>query len=187
MDRYTGVTEPETRKLVTGLQYEAVVLKYAELYGVETLQKVVEVVKEAIRQSDREAELGLIRLREEVSTTKAFKLLRNPAAREDVVSADIPASGTEDLSLFDLVPDEARPEDGLCYEELVRVIRAFLDSGVLDTRFSKVLALRLGIGCHPVSLEITADQLGVTKERVRQIEERGKTALKAYLKRIRAV
>lgn len=187
MDRYTGVTEPETCKLVTGLQYEAVVLKYAELYGVETLQKVVEVIKEAVRRNDQEIELGLVRLRTTLLKTKAFKLLNNPTVREDVLSADASTGEAEEFSLLDLVPDETRPEDTLSYEELVRVIRRFLRAGTLDGRVCKVLSLRLGIDCQPSSLEVVSQQLGLTKERVRQIEERGKAALRAHLERVRAV
>lgn len=187
MERYTGSTECAQIKRVTGLQFEATVEEYARIYGIDTLQKVVEVIREGFEKSDRVQSDALIALRQAVQGTKSFKLLQNSAAMEDALSFDAPILGVEDFSVLDSVPDHRRPEDALSYTELITQIRNFLISGSVDNRECKVLAMRLGIDCEPRIHDDIAHQLSITRERVRQIEDRAKQKLRLYLRRINAV
>lgn len=59
------------------------------------------------------------------------------------------------------------PEDGLGNQ--AAVMQAFEESG-LSKRQIMVLCLRLGIGCDELTLEEVGERIGVTRERVRQIE-----------------
>lgn len=57
----------------------------------------------------------------------------------------------------------------------------------LAPRVTRVIRMRYGINCNPHSLDQCAEELGVTRERVRQIEAKGlwdlKSKIKVYNKR----
>jgi RNA polymerase primary sigma factor len=87
---------------------------------------------------------------------------------EAVPQGDGPDAGRflEDM----LMDDSARaPEAGMCAADEMRQIFTMLDD--LDERSATVLRLRYGLnGGEPMTLKEIGDQLGLTRERVRQIE-----------------
>jgi len=108
-----------------------------------------------------------------------------PLARVDALTAPLPAPVPFDLlvgddetsTLGDLLPDpEAlRPDDVAEAQERAAAVRAAL-AATLDPRAHAVLVARYGLdGAPPRTLQEIGHQLGLTRERVRQIEA---TALK---------
>jgi RNA polymerase primary sigma factor len=98
--------------------------------------------------------------------------------RDAVKAAHVPSSleapiGDEDESeLADLVADEAsqRPEEAV-YETLLKLETQEALGSVLTPREQLVLQLRFGLGNgHVYPLEKIGEVLGITRERVRQIE-----------------
>jgi RNA polymerase primary sigma factor len=129
----------------------------------------------------------------------AQKLNREPTVAELAAAAELPIKKVKDLlelveepvsletpvgdgeSLYgDLIEDTKtdRPElttaDGMRHQELVRA----LDS--LNPRMRRVVALRFGLdGEKPQTLEEVGAGLGITRERVRQLESRALRELRA--------
>ena len=129
----------------------------------------------------------------------AQKLNREPTVAELAAAAELPLKKVKDLlelveepvsletpvgdgeSLYgDLIEDTKtdRPElttaDGMRHRELVRA----LDS--LNPRMRRVVALRFGLdGEKPQTLEEVGAGLGITRERVRQLESRALRELRA--------
>ncbi len=129
----------------------------------------------------------------------AQKLNREPTVAELAAASELPVKKVKDLlelveepvsletpvgdgeSLYgDLIEDTKtdRPElttaDGMRHRELVRA----LDS--LNPRMRKVVALRFGLdGEKPQTLEEVGAGLGITRERVRQLESRALRELRA--------
>ncbi len=129
----------------------------------------------------------------------AQKLNREPTVAELAAAAELPVKKVKDLlelveepvsletpvgdgeSLYgDLIEDTKtdRPElttaDGMRHRELVRA----LDS--LNPRMRRVVALRFGLdGEKPQTLEEVGAGLGITRERVRQLESRALRELRA--------
>jgi len=130
----------------------------------------------------------------------AQKLNREPTVAELAAASELPLKKVKDLlelveepvsletpvgdgeSLYgDLIEDTKtdRPElttaDGMRHRELVRA----LDS--LNPRMRRVVALRFGLdGEKPQTLEEVGAGLGITRERVRQLESRALRELRAF-------
>ena len=89
------------------------------------------------------------------------------------VSMDAPISSEEDNTMYDVIqnPDAPSPDRNLINESLAYEIERALST--LSTRESKVLKLYFGINMkHPFTLEEIGEELGLTRERVRQIKEK---------------
>ena len=89
------------------------------------------------------------------------------------VSLETPVGEDESDTLEDLVPDEhaAAPEDQVLRSALTEQTSAVL-AETLTNRQHLVLQLRFGLdNTTPYPLERIGEQLGVTRERVRQIED----------------
>lgn len=108
------------------------------------------------------------------------------------VSMDAPLAEGEEGTLMDVMDldDSPNPDHKLMYESLKTEIERALDT--LSEREALILRMYFGIGIYttPFSLEEIADELGLTRERVRQIKEKSTeklqhssrgTILKTYL------
>jgi RNA polymerase primary sigma factor len=89
------------------------------------------------------------------------------------VSMDAPLSSEEENTMYDVLqnPDAPSPDRNLINESLAYEIERALST--LSTREAKVLKLYFGISMkHPFTLEEIGEELGLTRERVRQIKEK---------------
>jgi RNA polymerase primary sigma factor len=92
---------------------------------------------------------------------------------QDAASLDVTVDEENATRLSDLIEDEvsiAPPQS--VYEGTVRdQVRGALSA--LTVREKQIIKLRFGIGGEgPYTLEETGDRLGVTRERVRQLQEK---------------
>ena len=98
---------------------------------------------------------------------------------EHVASLDTPLEGDPQSSLLDLLADvaEGGPESDAERHEMVSMVRHWLDTIPIKQR--QVIMRRFGMGyAHPATLEELADEMGLTRERVRQIQQEGLVRLK---------
>ncbi|NHZ71036.1 MAG: sigma-70 family RNA polymerase sigma factor, partial [Proteobacteria bacterium] len=109
----------------------------------------------------------------EMSGLDEDKILLALSAPNDTVSLDRPIGDEGDAHLGDFVRDTnsedpfARIADVARAEELTRAL------ATLDEREQTVLVLRYGLDTRPPrTLSDVGDRLGITRERVRQIETR---------------
>ena len=89
------------------------------------------------------------------------------------VSMDAPISSEEDNNMYDVIQsaDTPSPDKNLINESLAYEIERALST--LSIREAKVLKLYFGISMkHPFTLEEIGEELGLTRERVRQIKEK---------------
>jgi RNA polymerase primary sigma factor len=95
------------------------------------------------------------------------------------LSLDAPLTPGEDNRLLDYLPDTMHPtpEDQTFDKALTEAIEDSL--GGLKEREAKILRLYFGIdGADPMTLEEIGSQLGITRERVRQIKEKALSRLR---------
>ena len=98
---------------------------------------------------------------------------------EQVTSLDTPIDGDPQSSLLDMLADatETGPDAHAEQREMVLMVRRWLDSIPVKQRL--VIMRRYGLDHgHPATLEELADEMGVTRERVRQIQQEGLHRLK---------
>jgi len=98
------------------------------------------------------------------------------------ICLDSPISGDDSTPLSETVADEnaAAPFDELVNDNDHNMVHEVL--GMLDARKSKILTMRFGLDDgRPKTLEEVTEHFGITRERIRQIQER---ALEEMRKRI---
>ena len=99
------------------------------------------------------------------------------------VSIDAPLASDEDVNFVDVLPNEDTPptDDKLMHESLSQEIERSLST--LTPYERDVIKMYYGIGLpHPLSLDEIAMKFNLTRERVRQIKEKGIKRLKSSSK-----
>lgn len=89
------------------------------------------------------------------------------------MSVDAPFAEGEDNSLLDVLPNNDAPmaDSTLTQESLATEVNRALDQ--LNARERDILKMFFGIGCQEMTLEEIGAKFDLTRERVRQIKEKG--------------
>lgn len=89
------------------------------------------------------------------------------------MSIDAPFQEDDDNSMADVLAsgDDSRADKQVDYESMAKELDTVLQN-VLKDREITIVRECFGIGCHEKGLEEIGDQLGLTRERVRQIREK---------------
>ena len=138
------------------------------LHTAERMRKVESVRKALTQELGQEPTLDQIAQRSGIPEDKVRQLMQ---LTPDVCSLDVPAGEEADSTLGTLLEDAQAPQP---YQELVRQeLEQTMDRllSTLNERQQRVLRLRFGMEdgtCY--SLEEIGKLLGISKERVRQIE-----------------
>ena len=113
------------------------------------------------------AELSQLTKMEEAKLDQTIK------ADNHHMSIDAPFADGEDNSMADVLAsgDDSRTDRNVDFESMSMELDNVLRS-VLKEREITIVRECFGIGCHEKGLEEIGDQLGLTRERVRQIREK---------------
>jgi RNA polymerase nonessential primary-like sigma factor len=101
-----------------------------------------------------------------------------------VTSVDVPAERNSDRSLLDTIPDEQNPDPSVILQDadVQRHIHTWL--GLLNDKQKAVVERRFGLDGQEIStLEEVGNEIGVTRERVRQIQIEALRRLRKILER----
>lgn len=104
--------------------------------------------------------------------------------KEKIASFDTPIDHDVDRTLLDAVPDEkaADPADIMQSEQVKKYLDAWLDD--LSDKHREVILRRFGLRGHDIAtLEQVGNDVGVTRERVRQIQVEALKKLRALLEK----
>jgi RNA polymerase primary sigma factor len=147
------------------------------VHMVEKLNRVVHVERSLVQKLGREPEPQEIAAELGWTVRDVKEVLR---VSQLPISLEKPIGDEDDSELGDFVADEAtespfeKASDNLQREDVRRALAA------LPARDREVLELRYGLnGRQPMTLEEVGDAFGVTRERIRQIENNTLKRLKA--------
>jgi RNA polymerase primary sigma factor len=138
------------------------------VHMVEKLNKVVHIERQLVQRLGREPLPEEIAEELDIATHEVREILR---MSQLPVSLEKPIGEDEDSSLGDLVPDEQAESPFDTASLSLRREDVEMALSALPDRERRVLELRYGLdGSQPCTLEEVGRAFGVTRERIRQIE-----------------
>jgi RNA polymerase primary sigma factor len=135
---------------------------------IETINRLLQTSRQLLKELGREPYPEEIAERMDLQVLKVRRILR---LMKQTLSLETPIGDDEESSLGDFIEDEKSPSpaDNAIDADLSHQTDIALES--LTPREQKVLKMRFGIGeRQDYTLEEVGKVLGVTRERVRQIE-----------------
>jgi len=138
------------------------------IHVVKELNIYLRASRELIQKLDHEPTAEDIALHLDKPVADVNKMLK---LNERIASVDTPFAGDSDKALLDVIADEksAGPESDLQSQDMSKNIVHWLNE--LNTKQREVLARRFGLmGYEAATLEDVGSEIGLTRERVRQIQ-----------------
>ena len=138
------------------------------VHMIETINRLLQTSRQLLKELGREPHPEEISVRMDIPVQKVRRILR---LMKQTLSLETPIGDDEESSLGDFIEDEKSPSpaDAAIEKDLSNQTTMVLET--LTPREEKVLRMRFGIGeRQDYTLEEVGKVLGVTRERVRQIE-----------------
>ncbi|MBI5560232.1 MAG: RNA polymerase sigma factor RpoD [Deltaproteobacteria bacterium] len=138
------------------------------VHMIETINRLLQTSRQLLKELGREPDSEEIADRMDIPISKVRRILR---LMKQTLSLETPIGDDEESSLGDFIEDEKSPSpaESAIDKDLSYQTNMAMDS--LTPREQKVLKMRFGIGeRQDYTLEEVGKVLGVTRERVRQIE-----------------
>jgi len=138
------------------------------IHVVKELNIYLRTSRELVQQLDHEPTAKDIAEKLDVPVANVTKMLR---LNERMTSVDSPFAGENDKVLLDVIPDDKSggPEGSLQISDIKNNIIHWLNE--LNSKQREVLARRFGLlGYEAATLEDVGVEIGLTRERVRQIQ-----------------
>jgi len=146
---------------------------------VHLLKKLTMISRELEQELEREPTAEEIAKRANISPEKVKEI---SGLTQNTVSLELPVGEDKDTPMIDFVPNTTCPPPvyGLTIDMLKKEVRDLLEKTVTNPRELKILKLRYGLeekGGY--SLREIGEEYGVSRERIRQIQERALKKLRA--------
>jgi len=139
--------------------------------------------KERIEAEGLEVGPKLLAQRLNVKEDEVVEMEQRLASRD--LSVDVPYGDDDEATLLNFLPDNRQgPEEQFAeaqYQDLLREKMAQFGAGLKDKEL--VIYRERLLNEQPLTLREIGEKYGISRERVRQIEERVKKKLKTYLKK----
>jgi RNA polymerase primary sigma factor len=146
------------------------------VHMIEIINKLNRTSRTLVQEMGREPTLDEIAEKMGVSLDKVQKIIK---ITKKPISLETPIGEEEDSRLEDFIEDKEMisPQDAAISSNLVKQTQKVLST--LNEREEKILRMRFGIGeKHDHTLEEVGQEFDVTRERIRQIEEKALRKLK---------
>ena len=154
------------------------------VHMIEMMNKINKTIKELTNKNGYEPGIADVAKAMNIPEEKIRKVWRS--ARE-TISLETPIGEDEDSQLQDFVEDPKTmgPEEYAAKQNMAEIIRDLFDG--LTPREEKVIRMRFGVGeTETYTLEEIGKDMGVTRERIRQIEAKAVMKLRKMLKQKKA-
>ena len=140
------------------------------LNQVGALSKINSEISKFEQKNQRRPSVQELSMLTNIDETKIDQTIK---ADNHHMSMDAPFQGDDDNSMADVLAsgEDSRADKQVDYESMAKELDTVLRN-VLKDREITIVRECFGIGCHEKGLEEIGDQLGLTRERVRQIREK---------------
>ncbi len=148
------------------------------VHMVESITKVKKISSQILHETGQEASPEEIASKLEMPVEKVLEIMR---IAQDPVSLETPVGEEEDSHLAGFIPDDQAlsPDEAASNAMLKEQLNEVLST--LTDREAKVMRMRYGLeNGRQQTLEDVGKALGVTRERIRQIEAKALRKLKHY-------
>ncbi len=139
----------------------------------ERIRKVAQAENELLKETGVAPDISQIAARCGISEAKVRQLQQ---LQPQLVSLDAPAGDEQSIALLLEDQHSPQPQQRLVREELRNILGSLLSR--LSQRQQQVLRLHFGLDGECYSLEQIGERLGLSKERIRQIEKQAMDELK---------
>ncbi|PKG55539.1 RNA polymerase sigma factor RpoS [Shewanella sp. Choline-02u-19] len=149
------------------------------IHVVKELNVYLRTARELAQKLDHEPTAEEIADKLDLSSSDVSRMLK---LNERITSVDTPLGGESDKALLDVLADDDNvgPDYKVQDEDMSKSVVKWLDE--LNTKQREVLARRFGLlGYEPSTLENVGKEIGLTRERVRQIQVEALKRLKDLL------
>lgn len=149
------------------------------IHVVKELNVYLRTARELAHKLDHEPTAEEIAEKLDLPSSDVSRMLK---LNERITSVDTPLGGDNDKALLDVLADDDNvgPDYKVQDEDMSKSVVKWLDE--LNTKQSEVLARRFGLlGYEPSTLENVGKEIGLTRERVRQIQVEALKRLKDLL------
>ncbi|GIU33752.1 RNA polymerase sigma factor RpoS [Shewanella schlegeliana] len=149
------------------------------IHVVKELNVYLRTARELAHKLDHEPTAEEIAEQLELPSADVSRMLK---LNERITSVDTPLGGESDKALLDVLADDDKvgPDYKVQDEDMSKSVVKWLDE--LNTKQREVLARRFGLlGYEPSTLENVGKEIGLTRERVRQIQVEALKRLKDLL------
>jgi RNA polymerase primary sigma factor len=129
------------------------------------IRVAAEKLDDKFQREPTDKELG-----EEVGL-KTHKVTVAKQAAQSPLSLDAHDLFTGEHDMYEWIPDDSveTPADNLMREDMTKAVLGLIP--ILNVREKAILTYRFGLnGCEPLTLEMVGKKLGITRERVRQLQ-----------------
>ncbi len=155
------------------------------LYAYETIKKLLKMSEELERKLERQPTTQELAQKLHMSVDKTKKIMQDIQSFRKVGSLDVPIDEEMDIFLKDLIRDEEKNSP----DYIAEVIRSHEEFHELLEKLSrkelKVIKLRFGLfDGKRYNLREIGEKMGVTRERVRQIEKKAIERLRKIILRM---
>ena len=140
------------------------------LNQVGAISKINQVTNEFVQQHNRRPSIHELA---ELTGIDEARIRQSQSADNHHMSIDAPFSDDDDNSMSDMLSsgDDSRTDRGVDFESMSDDLRAVLQNTLKD-REIKIVTECFGIGCQEKGLAEIGTEMGLTRERVRQIREK---------------
>ncbi|ABL99251.1 RNA polymerase sigma factor RpoS [Shewanella amazonensis] len=138
------------------------------IHVVKELNVYLRTARELAHKLDHEPTAEEIAAKLNLPSVEVSRMLK---LNEKITSVDVPLGGDNDKALLDVLPDDdsVGPDYKVQDEDISNSVVNWLNE--LNTKQREVLARRFGLlGYEPSTLEDVGAEIGLTRERVRQIQ-----------------
>lgn len=140
------------------------------LNQVSAISKINQVTNEFIQQHNRRPSIHEL---SELTSIDESRIRQSQNADNHHMSIDAPFSDDDDNSMADMLSggEDSRTDRSVDFESMSDDLKAVLKKTLKDREITIVTEC-FGIGCHEKGLEEIGTEMGLTRERVRQIREK---------------